>query len=832
MRKVHTKRIVAVVTSLAMILTSANLSEMSAQAASKKGSVKLNKASVSLKVKKSVKLKIVKKNIKKMKSQKWSSKNKKIATVTNSGKVTAKKKGTTTVTCKVKYVSKGSKKVQSKTLKCKVKVTDGETTPTTTVPAAATTAAVSSPTTSAAVTTTAPQQPSAPVVTDVPNPADSSNPEETTVPSVSTEPTEEVPGTPTPVPTIRGLIEGVLTAEEITLRIPMLSVEESSNVGEERTVSIVGGTSESMVVRDNGTVRKDISATEIVQKEMGPGINLGNTMEATLPLSDRAKATEATQFEQAWGAPITTQEYIDVLKTYGINTIRIPVAWSNMIDDNDPEYTIPDKYLGRVEEIVNYALNDGMYVIINDHWDSGWWGMFGAAKKDPSGETYVEDKKTYARRMVDAEGNIVADEERRAEAWKRYESFWTQIATRFQGYSDHLIFEGANEELGDRLNDAIYENGYGSTTDPNEYPVIGCLTKDECYQTANDINQKFVEIIRASGGNNEYRFLLIPGYNTDLGNTGDERFKMPQDTEENGTKKLFLSVHYYTPNGFCLDDGGGAYRENDRKALPKYFANLQRFKDAGYAIIIGECGVCQPLKARGSVSQWFNDTFTEARKYNAVPVFWETGQYFDRANAKLKFHDIAVFYNTITQSNGDESMTKETGFRESAVEAVDVTGKTPVWSWTGRWYKNDGNNMVGDDKFEDGGGTKAVKGGEEFVPVSNTEASIEGDTTAIEFNEWGYQAFIKFDVSKYKEPAIAFTFLDGTDILDNVGGFSGDVSSEAKYSGEVVMDYEKFHGKAITLSAGLELSEENPWLAITFANAPIVTGIYIYEMAD
>lgn len=81
-----------------------------------------------------------------------------------------------------------------------------------------------------------------------------------------------------------------------------------------------------------------------------------------------------------------------------------------------------------------------MYVIINDHWDNQWWGQFGACTKD-------------------AEGNKVVDEETRKNAWVRYERYWTQIAERFKGYSDHLIFEGANEELGDRLNDAICING-------------------------------------------------------------------------------------------------------------------------------------------------------------------------------------------------------------------------------------------------------------------------------------------------------------------------------------------------------------------------------------
>ena len=88
------------------------------------------------------------------------------------------------------------------------------------------------------------------------------------------------------------------------------------------------------------------------------------------------------------------------------------------------DYTINEAYLDRVEEIINYALDNDMYVIINDHWDGSWWGMFGSSEQSD----------------VD-------------KAFEMYKSMWTQIANRYKKYSDRLIFEGANEELGDRLND-------------------------------------------------------------------------------------------------------------------------------------------------------------------------------------------------------------------------------------------------------------------------------------------------------------------------------------------------------------------------------------------
>ena len=165
--------------------------------------------------------------------------------------------------------------------------------------------------------------------------------------------------------------------------------------------------------------------------------------------------------------------------------------------------------LDRVEEVVNYALDNGMYVVINDHWDNQWWGQFGACKKD-------------------ADGNKIADEETRKNAWTRYERYWTQICERFKNYSDHLIFEGANEELGERLNDGICVNGpaKGYSKPDNAGPdievVSGNLKTDELYDTTNKINQKFVDIVRASGGNNTNRHLLIPGYNTDILSTANE----------------------------------------------------------------------------------------------------------------------------------------------------------------------------------------------------------------------------------------------------------------------------------------------------------------------
>ena len=169
-------------------------------------------------------------------------------------------------------------------------------------------------------------------------------------------------------------------------------------------------------------IRKELTAVELTRL-MGNGIKLGNTMEAYGHASLGTNAA-VSSYETLWGQPVTTQEMITAMKNSGFDTIRIPVAWTNTMNFESGDYTIREDWFASVEEIVGYAMNENMYVIVNDHWDGSWWGMFGSATA-----------KT------------------RQKAMDMYISMWTQIAERFKNYSDYLIFESANEELGDRLND-------------------------------------------------------------------------------------------------------------------------------------------------------------------------------------------------------------------------------------------------------------------------------------------------------------------------------------------------------------------------------------------
>ncbi len=170
-------------------------------------------------------------------------------------------------------------------------------------------------------------------------------------------------------------------------------------------------------------MREGLTALEATRL-MGNGINLGNTLEAC-DNNVGIKTNTPLSYETHWGQPKTTQAMIDGMKAAGFDTIRIPVAWmTNATHLYEGDYTIDADYMDRVEEVVRYARKAGMYVIVNDHWDGGWYGMFGSE----SAET-------------------------RALAMEAYKGMWQQIAERFRDYSDYLIFESANEELGGRFDE-------------------------------------------------------------------------------------------------------------------------------------------------------------------------------------------------------------------------------------------------------------------------------------------------------------------------------------------------------------------------------------------
>ena len=368
-------------------------------------------------------------------------------------------------------------------------------------------------------------------------------------------------------------------------------------------------------------------------RAMGNGINLGNTLEAYNHNGYLAGA-DPDGFETGWGQPYTTAEMIQGMKNAGFDTLRIPVAWTNGMSFEEGNYTIDERLMSRVETIVNYALDADMYVIVNDHWDGGWWGMFGA-----------EDTAV------------------REQALEMYKSMWSQIGEHFKDYSYKLIFESANEELGDRLNDK-------DITGKN-----GVLNKNECYETANMINSEFVKLIRSQGGNNADRFLLIAGYNTDIAHTCDDRFKMPEDTADS---KLLLSVHYYTPWDFCGTDSVNSWGSpTDFDEQNGLFEKLSKFSEQGYGVVIGEYAV---MKKNGGIKEdtckFYANLLDNCDLYDYCPVLWDCSNFYLRSTNTLADEAIAKLFSSRRYENEKSKDTKTVKAEaKKSLEAAMQTAK-------------------------------------------------------------------------------------------------------------------------------------------------------------
>ena len=405
-------------------------------------------------------------------------------------------------------------------------------------------------------------------------------------------------------------------------------------------IPCVGSAEEAEAV-DNGMMREGLTALEATRL-MGNGINLGNTLEAC-DNNVGIKTNTPLSYETHWGQPKTTQAMIDGMKAAGFDTIRIPVAWmTNATHLYEGDYTIDADYMDRVEEVVRYARKAGMYVIINDHWDGGWYGMFGSE----SAET-------------------------RALAMEAYKGMWQQIAERFRDYSDYLIFESANEELGGRFD----ENSPLYCSDS----VVTYLNDDERYALTNEINQTFVDVVRATGGNNATRFLLIAGYSTDIDQTCDDRFQMPKDTVDS---KLMVSVHYYDPWSYCGASSAVSATKwgkvSDYEYMDQQLAKMTKFTEAGYGVVIGEYGALPCSDGLKDNTLAYHTAFLDAcTKYNLTNCLWDCSGLYKRVSQTFADDDILAMYQEKRQAN-EEGQDYADVQAAAAAEAAAAAAEAPV----------------------------------------------------------------------------------------------------------------------------------------------------------
>lgn len=333
---------------------------------------------------------------------------------------------------------------------------------------------------------------------------------------------------------------------------------------------------------------RNITSQQLVE-DMTFGWNLGNTLDVCQAdrdgdgkINEHVEAGEKVD-ETLWGNPKATKELFTSLKKNGVNAVRIPVTWRDHMDSNG---NIDREWMDRVHQVVDYAYSQGMYVIINVHHDGGGDPKFGAW-------IIKESQKDYNTFL------------------KKYKNVWKQIAERFKNYSDYLIFESMNEV------------GFDTLYNKN---------KADAYNLINKINQDFVDIIRATGGNNAKRHLLIAGYYTDIERTCDSLYKMPDDK----AGRCILSVHYYTPWDFCTCDIKHTWgTKSEVRQMETLIGKMKKnFVDKGIPVIIGEYAASgSDLSSCIFFIEKLNKLCSD---YGIATFIWDSGRQVNRKTYKWR----------------------------------------------------------------------------------------------------------------------------------------------------------------------------------------------------
>ncbi len=387
----------------------------------------------------------------------------------------------------------------------------------------------------------------------------------------------------------RGLDEGMLSF-----------TYTPNNTGKEREGMIVFAVGKDAVA--NVTVRQAARTVEAlngksakeIAADMYAGINIGNTMECPGGEGD-------------WSMPVN-ETYVSALAAMGFNAVRIPCAWNAHAKDG----VIDEAWLDRVDEVVGWVIGNGMYALLNTHWDSGW------IEGDPCTKGYDE--------AINA----------------KFGSYWTQIATKLNHYDQHLLFSAMNEPPVDETSKATKERS------------IDAIMKYE---------QTMLDAVRATGGNNLDRVLVMSAPNTNFELAAEGYFQMPKDVVAD---RLMVEAHFYGPYQFNMmeedanwgktfwywgkdnhvagSDRNSTWGEEDW--VKDQFALMKKhFVDKGIPGITGEYCVCcnrentpgiDKDKWRASTRLWAKVVTEESKNAGMVPFFWEVGGDINRSNGSVK----------------------------------------------------------------------------------------------------------------------------------------------------------------------------------------------------
>ena len=444
------------------------------------------------------------------------------------------------------------------------------------------------------------------------------------------------------------------------------------------------------------------TATELVSF-IGTGWCLGNTLDAT-------GGGNSLYSETSWGNPKTTKAMIDAVKAQGFNTVRVPVSWGNHTTGDN--FTIDSQWLARVKEVVDYCIDNDMYVILNIHHDTS--------------TQYYYPSSTYKTQSV-----------------KFVKSIWTQLAKYFKNYDQKLIFETLNEP---RL---------VGTGDEWWFPVNNpnSAVRDSI-SIINTLNQTAVDAIRAAGGKNTDRCIMVPGYGASIDGCTTSTFKLPNDSTPN---RLIVSVHAYTPYNFALNANGTAEFTNDLKnEVDHLYSTIKsHFIDEGIPAIIGETSASNKNNTAERV-KWAQYYMGKSAEYGVPCMLWDNnafngsdkGECHGHLNrSTLGWYDKA-FVDAVIKY-GKQSKSPESGV--STVKGFKVISKTNI-SANLQWDKNTSASGYELQKY-DGKKWVTIK---TFTSNANTSFNVTGlkASTTFKFKLRAYKT-----IDNVKEYS-AFTYLN------------------------------------------------------------------------
>jgi len=319
----------------------------------------------------------------------------------------------------------------------------------------------------------------------------------------------------------------------------------------------------------------DITASEIVAG-IKIGWNLGNTFDAIGDKNGfswlgggRYAGTSVQQMETAWGNPVTVKENFTALKEAGFNAVRIPVSWSKAVDS---EYNIRPDWMARIAEVVNYAVDNGLYIILNTH----------------------HDEEIFKFTNAQAEESLLI-----------FKKIWEQIAAAFRNYDEKLLFEALNEP---RTKGALYEWTGGIAFE---------------HVNLNKFYQQFAETVRASGGNNDKRILIVNSYAASAAQIAMSALVIPKDSVPN---KIAASVHAYVPYDFALNANSpintwSKDNNSDTSPITDFIDRAyDTFVSKGIPVILGEFGAMNKDNA-GVRAEWA-EFYVKYAISKGMPCFW------------------------------------------------------------------------------------------------------------------------------------------------------------------------------------------------------------------